>query len=242
MEGKAWQTSHDTSAFPLCWLNCPEVLQPEVLREMLGEEGPHRAFCKFCCFIMVKHVLFFDSVQLLVLLVAALHLSGFACLTNRFWIECVHFLLQICSWMHGKFSLSVFLHQDCKGLGLLVCFPPGAVNQQAVIKDVKKLLRFPVQSLIYWSISNYLAAESHSLCFSSPLWSGMEDQRRLIQRLSVLLSVSISQRHLWLFTFPLSEEDLFHSTALDPYFSIHWLLPLFPFCFQKEKKKKTRWL
>lgn len=70
----------------------------------------------------------------------------------------------------------------------------------------------------------------------------MEDQRRLIQSLSVLLSVSISQRHLWLFTFPLSEEDLFHSTALDPYFSVHWLLPLFPFCFQKEKKKKTRWL
>lgn len=49
---------------------------------MLDEEGPHSVLCKFCCFVLVKHVLFFDLEQL-ALLVAALYLAGFACLTEE---------------------------------------------------------------------------------------------------------------------------------------------------------------
>lgn len=147
------------------------------------------------------------------------------------------FPAEICSWMHGKFSLFVFSIRTAK---VWVCWfvsLPGAVNQQAVIKDVKELLHFPVQSLIYWSISNYLAAESYIFYFSSPLWSRTEDQRHCMQGLSVLLSESISPGYLWLFPFPLPDQNLFHSTTPDLDFSIPWLLLLFSFCFQKKKKK-----
>lgn len=116
--------------------------------------------------------------------------------------------------------------------------PPESVNQQSVIKDVKELLHFPVQNLTYWSISNYLAAESHVPYFSSPLWSKAEDQRQHMQKLSVLLSVSISQTHLWLFTFPLSEQGLFSQHCSSPVFFHLLVATVVLLLFPKKKRKK----